>query len=137
MNLNIASLIVDSKTMTFDHPDHKGFAVTLNYTSKTRMAEIRKECVETRYDAKLGYPVQELDQEKWISAFSKEVIRGWEGLTMDILAQLMLIDETGSKGDDLIGYTEDNALLLITRSTSFDNWVNSCLSDLNNFRSSK
>jgi len=134
MKLDIASLVLDSKAVTFDYPDMKGFSVDLNYVSKTKMNDLRKSCMITKYDTKLGIPVQNLDNELWIPAFCKEVIKGWKGLTLGYLAQLLLIDEAGLDLTEEVEYSVENAVTLLTKSTAFDNWVNSCLTDISNFR---
>lgn len=134
MNLNIANLIVDSRSMTFEYPGMPEFKVELAYVAKTRLAEIRKNCLKTSYDTSLGIPTQELDQEKWTSDFCAEIIKGWSGFTVGHLATLLLIDEEGLDLAEEVPFNLENAVTLLNRSTAFDGWVNSRISDLNNFR---
>lgn len=134
MKMNIAALVLESKSVTFDHPIYEGFSVELNYLSKTKMASLRKQCVETKFDPNLGVPSQVLNQEEFNKTFCTEVIKSWKGLTVGYLASMLLIDETGLALEDEVSYSTENAVTLLTQSTAFDDWVNSCLSDLNNFR---
>ncbi|CAM0079554.1 hypothetical protein VPHD51_0012 [Vibrio phage D51] len=133
--LNIASLVLDHKSMEFPFSDDDGFIVELTYTTAEKYAEIRKECATTKLDPQSGYPVETIDQEKWNTEFCKQTITGWKGLTYGTLATLMLIDE--SKIEDLdaeVEYTVDNAELLLKHSKVFDQWVNSRISNLQLFR---
>ena len=138
MKLNIAALILDSKTVEFDYPGHEGFKVELTHMSTGKLAEIRKDCVKTIYNTQMGVPVQELDQEKWLTAFTKAVIVGWKGFTYAMLAEMLLIDESAIEDlDATVEYSVDNAVTLISKCSQFDGWVNNCLNDINNFRNSK
>lgn len=134
MNLNIASLVLDSKSMTFEYPGMDGFSVELAYLSKTKIAELRKSCEKVKYDTNLQIPVPSIDEEKWLEVFCKEVIRNWEGFKVKHLVNLILIDEEGLDLEEEVPYNLENAVALLTKSPAFDGWVNSRISDLGNFR---
>lgn len=133
--INIASLVLDHKSMKFPFTEEGGFEVELTYTTTERYAEIRNGCMTTKLDPVSGYPMETTDQEKWNTEFCKQTITGWSGLTYGILATLMLIDE--SRIEDLdaeVEYSIDNAELLLKHSKAFDTWVNSKISNLQLFR---
>ncbi|AXQ66756.1 hypothetical protein HOT95_gp131 [Vibrio phage vB_VpS_PG07] len=134
MSLNLANIILDTKTMTFDHPEFEGLTITLTYNSKSRLSELRKSCLETKYDPSVGAPIQKLNIEKWNEVFCKEVISTWSGFKYKYLAQMLLINESAVELEDELEFTVENATTLLTQSNTFDSWVNSCLADLNNFR---
>lgn len=133
--LALAALILESKTMEFDFPGYDGFSVELTYTTAEKYAELRNECMVTKLDKLTGYPVQELDLDKWNEVFCKQIITSWTGLKYSYLASMMLLNEDLIEDMDAeVEYDTDNAQLLLKHSKAFDTWVKERMSDLNNFR---
>lgn len=133
--LNFAALVLDSKTVEFEFPAMAGFKVQITYTTAEKYASLRKECVTTKLDPHSGYPVESIDQEKWNSAFCKQTISGWKGLTYDHLASMILLDESAIEDmTEEVEYSEEGAEMLLKHSKAFDAWVRERMSDLNNFR---
>ena len=133
--LNIASLVLNHKSMKFPFSNDENFVVELTYTTAEKYAAIRKECMTTQLDPQSGYPVEVTDQDKWNTEFCKQTITGWTGLTYGTLATLMLIDESMVEDTEAeVEYSVDNAELLLKHSKVFDQWVNSRISNLQLFR---
>lgn len=133
--LNIASLVLDHKSMEFPFKGAEGFKVTLNYTTAEKYAAIRKECVTTKLDEDSGYPVEVVDPDKWSHEFCKQTVTSWTGLTYGILASIMLINESAIEDlDEEVEYTVENAEMLLKHSKEFDTWVNSKITNLQFFR---
>ncbi len=133
--LNFASLVLDAKTVEFDFPSMEGFKVKITYTTAEKYASLRKECVTTKLDPNTGYPMESVDQEKWNSAFCKQTISGWTGLTYEFLATMILLDESAIEDmSEEVEYSEEGAETLLKHSKAFDAWVKERMSDLNNFR---
>ena len=78
--------------------------------------------------------MEELDEEKFITEFSKAVIKSWKGLTLENLETLILIDTEGKDLEETLPYTKENAEVLVSSSTEFDTWLNEVVFDLDNFR---
>ena len=72
--------------------------------------------------------------DKFVTEFTKAVVKGWKGLTLEHLETLLLIDMTGKDGSEELDYTSDNAETLVSSSTEFDTWLNEVVFDLDNFR---
>ena len=56
---------------------------------------------------------EELDEEKFVSEFSRAVIKNWKGLTLAHLETLLLVDIEGKDADSELEYNEDNAESII------------------------
>lgn len=132
--INIANVVLRSKDTEFTFPGIADLKVTIRYNTAERLTELRKECVRTIIDPVHSVPVEDLDMDKWNSIFSAHTIVGWSGLTWGILAELMLIDESQVKSDDIIEYSTENAAAILAGSKTFDAWVSNCLKDISNFR---
>ena len=64
----------------------------------------------------------------------KSTVKGWKGLQIGFLEDLLLVDLKGQDPETELEYTEENALLLVENSSEFDNWLNEVVFDLENFR---
>ena len=53
----------------------------------------------------------------FLEAYTKKAIRGWKGLRMKHLPNLLPVDLTGANLEEVIPYTEEEALDLIKSST--------------------
>ena len=71
----------------------------------------------------------------FIDEFTKATVKGWKGLKLGYLEDLVLVDLKGQDKEAELPYDLDNAKHLVENSTEFDNWLNDVVFDLDNFRS--
>ena len=75
-----------------------------------------------------------LDEEKFVEYFTQSTIRNWKGLTLENLESLILIETEGKDMSQELGFSADNAQILVAQSAEFDTWLNEVVFDLDNFR---
>lgn len=74
---------------------------------------------------------EEIDNDKFTSEYANEVIKGWSGLTVKVLADLMVLDlKPGTDLNELIEYSPDDAIELMKNSTLFDGFIGSKINDI-------
>ena len=134
--MELKSLLVDTKTAWVDFPGLEGFEVELANLSRKEMVNLRKRCTTNKFDRKTRMFNEELDEGKFIKEFSMATVKGWKGLKLKYLEELILVDLAGQDTEKEMPYTQDNAEVLVENSTEFDNWLNEVVFDLENFRSS-
>ena len=133
--MELKSLLVDTKTAWVDFPGLEGFEVELANLSRKEMVNLRKRCTTNKFDRKTRMFNEELDEAKFIKEFSTVTVKGWIGLKLKYLEELILVDLAGQDTEKEMPYTQDNAEVLVENSTEFDNWLNEVVFDLENFRS--
>ena len=133
--MQLKELMIDTKSAWVDFPGLKGFSVEVVNLSRKELTNLRKSCITTRFDRKTRQPVEDLDEDKFVSKFSEATIKNWKGLTLENLETLILIDTTGKDMSEELDYSVDNAEILVSSSTEFDSWLNEIVFDLGNFRS--
>ena len=126
--------MVDTKAVWIDFPGLKGFEVEVANLSRKELNGLRKKCTTTKFDRKTRQAIEELDEEKFVTEFSKSVIKNWKGLTLAHLETLLLVDISGQDPSKELEFNEDNAETLVSSSTEFDTWLNEVVFDLDNFR---
>ena len=126
--------MVDSKSVWIDFAGLEGFSVEVANLSRKELTSLRKRCTEQKFDRKTRQLIEELNDEKFISEFSRSVVKGWKGLSLKHLETLLLIDMGSEDPNSELEYTEDNAETLVSSSTEFDTWLNEVVFDLDNFR---
>tara|TARA_B110000211_G_C13760897_1_gene413098 strand:+ start:44 stop:448 length:405 start_codon:yes stop_codon:yes gene_type:complete len=132
--MNLKDLSIETKSVSVPFAALPGFNVTIGYMSKPVTRRLAKEATESKMDGG-GNIISDFNNETFMEAFCKESVKGWEGLTYAMAAQLLLLDE--DKIDDLnkeVVFSHDNALHLLKESTIFDNWINERVNDLSTFR---
>ena len=130
--MDLQSLLLPEKVVTFDFPGCEGFKIDLAFLSKESNQSIFKKCRKTKFDTKTRQPIEEFDEDKFLELYVEAIIKGWTGFKVKHLSELVLVD-VGNDPDAEIDYTPENALALMKSSTIFDNWVSEVLSDLSNF----
>src|SRR5210317_667358 len=135
--VSLASLITPSKTVSIDFPGFNGTTVDLCYLGREELVKLRKKCVTTKFDKKSRQPIEELDEERFLTEYCKAVIKGWSGLKYRYLEELLLVDISSLDPEDELPYTQDNAELLMKNSGTFDTWVTEVVADLENFTGNK
>ena len=132
--MDLKKLMVDTKAVWIDFPGLKGFEVEVANLSRKELTGLRKKCTTTKFDRKTRQAIEDLDEEKFITEFSRAVIKNWKGLTLEHLETLILVDIDDQDPKSELEFTSDNAETLVSSSSEFDTWLNEVVFDLDNFR---
>jgi len=132
--MQLKNLIIDSKSAWVDFPGMPGFSVQVVNLSRKELTGLRKKCTIQKFDRKTRAAVETLDEDKFVTYFSRACIKNWKGLTLEHLETLLLIDTAGKDLSEELPFTTDNAEILVGQSTEFDSWLNEVVFDLDNFR---
>lgn len=132
--MNLSELMVDTKSAWVEYPAYEGFEIELVNLSRPELTALRKRCVSTKFDKATRKPVEELNEEKFISEFTKATIKNWRGFKLKYLEDFMLVDLSKVDPEQELEFSHENAKLLVTNSAEFDTWVNDTVFDLENFR---
>ena len=133
--MDLKSLLVDSKTTWAEFPGLDGFEVELANLSRKELVNLRKKCTTNKFNRKTRAFEESLDDEKFVKEFTESTVKGWKGLKLSYLEDLILVDLSGQDPNTEMDYTPDNAQVLVENSSEFDNWLNEVVFDLENFRS--
>ena len=133
--MDLKSLLVNSKTTWVEFPGLDGFEVELANLSRKELLALRKRCTQNKFNRKTRAFEESLDDDKFVKEFTSATVKGWKGLKLAYLEDLLLVDITGKNSDEELPYNSDNAEQLVENSSEFDNWLNEVVFDLENFRS--
>jgi len=135
--MELKSLLVDSKTTWVEFPGLDGFEVELANLSRKELVNLRKRCVQNKFNRKTRAFEESLDENKFVKEFTNSTVKGWKGLKLEFLEDLLLVDLKGQDPSQELEYSVDNAESLVENSSEFDNWLNEVVFDLENFRTKK
>ena len=135
--MDLKSLLVDSKTTWVEFPGLDGFEVELANLSRKELIALRKRCTQNKFNRKTRAFEEVLDDDKFVIEFTSATVKGWKGLKLKFLEDLVLVDIKGEDPEKELPFDEPNAQLLVENSNEFDNWLNEVVFDLENFRSSE
>ena len=133
--MELKSLLVDSKTTWVEFPGLDGFEVELANLSRKELVALRKRCTQNKFNRKTRQFEEQLDDNKFVKEFTEATVRGWKGLKLKYLEDLVLVDLKGNDPDKELPFDMTNATELVENSAEFDNWLNEVVFDLENFRS--
>jgi len=137
-SVSLSSLLSPSKTVRFDYPGFSGFSVDLCFLSREELVKLRKRAVINKLNRKTRQQEEILDDDKFLEEYVKAVIKGWTGLKLSYLEELLLVDVSGlASGVTELAYTQENAETLMRNSVDFDAWVVETIGELANFTKSK
>ena len=128
---------MDSKTTWVEFPGLDGFEVELANLSRKELVNLRKRCTQNKFNRKTRAFEESLDDTKFVKEFTASTVKGWKGLKLGYLEDLLLVDLNGQDIETQLDFTMDNAMQLVENSSEFDNWLNEVVFDLENFRSKK
>jgi len=135
--MDLKSLIVEKTEMEVEHPILEGFYVTVSFISKEKMRKLLERATTTKYNKRSHKPEEEVDNDLFLSLYSKELIKGWKGLKYAYLSELLPVDLSSVEDKEkALAYTPENALDLLKNSTDFDSWLSSVVSDISTFNKS-
>ena len=135
--MELKSLLVDSKTTWVEFPGLDGFEVELANLSRKELIALRKRCTSNKFNRKTRAFEEVLDDDKFIKEFTNATVKGWKGLKLAYLEDLVLVELGSNDPDKEMDYNSDNAQVLVENSNEFDNWLNEVVFDLEHFRSAE
>ena len=135
--MELKSLLVDTKTTWVEFPGLDGFEVELANLSRKELVALRKRCTQNKFNRKTRAFEEVLDDEKFVKEFTSATVKGWKGLKLKYLEDLVLVDISGQDPDKALNYTDENAQQLVENSSEFDNWLNEVVFDLEHFRTTE
>ena len=133
----IQNLIAAETISEVEYPDIEGFFIKIAYLNREDLVKIRNASLKYAFNKRTRQREEEIDNDKFLEAYTKKAIRGWKGLKMKDLPNLLPVDLSSSKLDETIPYSEEEALFLIKNSSLFDQFVTDCMSDLETFSTKK
>jgi hypothetical protein len=132
--ISLKSLLVPSKTIEVEYPGFSGFKLQINYISRDNLINLRKKSTKTTFK---GRQTQEdFNEDLFLELYVDAAIRGWSGLKFKYVDLLAPVDVSKFDPEDELGYSKENALMLIKNSTDFDSFVSERVNDLGNFATS-
>ena len=132
--MDLKQLVVDTKSVWIDFSGLDGFSVEVANLSRKELTGLRKRCTTSKFNRKSRQIEETLDEEKFVTLFTKASVKNWKGLTLEHLETLILIDIGDKDKNTEVEYSEENAEVLVGSSTEFDTWLNEVVFDLDNFR---
>ena len=136
--VSLKSLMTPSKTVEFDYPGCIGFKVQLCYLAREELIKLRTRCVTQVFNKKTRSYQEELDDDKFLTEYTKAVVKGWNGFQLSYAKNMLLLgDLTPEQETQELEFTQDNVEVLMKNSNDFDTWVTEQVGDLENFTQSK
>jgi hypothetical protein len=133
----LKKLMVDTKSAWTSYPGISDWEIEIANLSRPELMRLRQSCMYQKMDRKLRVPIETLDEEKFVEKFTAATIKGWKGLKVKHLEDLLLVDIAGQDPEQDIPYTPEDAKELVKNSSEFDNWLNDAVFDLDNFRTER
>lgn len=134
--MDLKSMLLPEKVVSFDFPGCEGLKFDLAFLSKESNQALYKKCQRPKIDLRTRQTTEEIDDELFLQLYVKAIIKGWSGLKMKYLKELVLVEVKEEDEEKLLPYTDENALDLMKNSTVFDTWISGVITDLGNFMSS-
>jgi len=133
--ISIKSIKLNTKTIDLNFPEYPTFVVQIGYLSTELSRKMYKESYVTKLDPESGVPFEEVDNNVFAEQFCRHAIKGWSGLTYEILSNLMLIEIPDDVDPSVeIDYSPENALALYLESVALNRWVTMSCKSLTKFR---
>ena len=136
--VSLKSLMTPSKTVEFDYPGFEGLKVSLCYLAREELVKLRNRCVTQTFNRKTRSYEETMDDDKFVSEYTKAVIKGWKGFKLGFAKELLLLgDLTAEQEEQELDFSQENIEVLMKNSGDFDSWVTEMVGDLENFIKSK
>ncbi len=118
--------------------DFKGVRFTVRYISRQQLFTMAQQCQVLAYDKTSKKQTVRLDLPKMTRMLAEAIIVGWEGLTLDTLQNLMVLDgvadltEEQLKAD--IQFSADTMQELLLNVNGLDDFLQEVATDPSHFR---
>ena len=136
--VSLKSLMTPTKTVEFDYTGCEGFKVKLCYLAREELIKLRNRCVNQVFNKKTRSYEEEMDNERFLTEYTKAVIKGWSGFKLGYAKNMLLLgDMSPEQEQQELDFSQENIEVLMKNSGDFDNWVTEQVGELENFTQSK
>ena len=135
--VSLKTLMKPSMTVSIEFPGMQGFCVELCYLAREELLALRKKCLNKKFNRSTHQAEEILDEDKFLAEYVNAVIKGWSGLKLSYLEELLLVDTEGMDPNSELPYSQEEAEILMKNSADFDTWVTDTLGELENFTKNK
>lgn len=129
----IKNLKVEEKTISVEYPDIDGFYIDIAYVSREKLVKLRNRCISYKFNKNTRQREETLDQDKFLKEYTKEAIKGWSGLKIKHLPELLAVNISGQNPEKLVTYSEEEAYALVSSSNLFDQFITDSMNDISIF----
>lgn len=129
-------MVKDTSTWV-EFPDIDGFNVNLRFVSREDLLKIRNASLTYKFNKRTRQREEEVDSVKFLENYAQHAIAGWTGLKIKHLPALLPVDITGMNPEELVDYSEEDAIDLLKNSPIFDQFVTDTLNDFEQFSLNK
>ena len=126
-------LVTGDKTIDVEFPELDGFVVTISYVPREDLLKIRNQALVYKFNKRTRQREEEVDNDKFVEAYSERVIKGWKGLKVKHLPKLLPVDISNMNSEDDIPYSGEEALDLLKNSSIFDQFITDTVNDIEKF----
>lgn len=133
--MDLAKMIIPSKTCWADYPGMEGFSVQLAHLTRDELMKIRKKSITLKPNRQRSME-EDVDSDLFQSLYIGAVIKDWKGLKYKYLPKFVPTDISAEDPEDELEYTQGNAEVLMKNASGFDTWVSTMLEDVENFTQS-
>lgn len=133
--MELKNLITKERIISTEYPDPEleGFVIDIAYVPREELQKIRQKCLVTKFDKKTRQPTESVDDKLFLKLYTEKVLRGWKGLKLKYLKELLPVDLGSANPEMELEFTVENALELMQNSTVFDTWLTGVINDISFF----
>lgn len=133
----IKNLIADQSSVWVEYPDIDGFEVNLQYLTREDLMKIRNASLTYKFNKRTRQREEEIDNDRFLENYAERAIINWKGLKVKHMPALMPVDISGIDGEDVIEYSNEDAIELLKNSTVFDQFITDTMNDFEQFSKKK
>ena len=133
----IKNLIAEKSSVWVEYPDIDGFELNLKYLTREDLMKIRNASLTYKFNKRTRQREEEIDNDRFLEHYAEKAILGWKGLKVKHMPALMPVDISGIDGEDVIEYSNEDAIELLKNSTVFDQFVTDTMNDFEQFSKKK
>jgi len=133
----ISSLMATETVVDVEFPDIEGFVISLVYLTREDLLKIRNASLSFKFNKRTRQREEEIDNDKFLAAYTERAIRDWRGLKVKHLPHLLPVDISSMDGEDNIDYSLEEAIDLVRNSTVFDQFITDTMNEFEQFSITK
>jgi hypothetical protein len=135
--ISLKTLMKPSMTVSIEFPGMPGWELDICYLAREELLSLRKKCLSKKFNRSTHQAEETLDEDKFLTEYVNAVIKGWKGLKLSYLEELLLVDTGDLDPNTELPFSQEEAEILMKNSSSFDTWITDTLADLENFTKNK
>ena len=124
---------INTKNIDVEFPRFKSWKLQMCYVPREELTAIRNDAASMAFNTISRQKEEKVDTDKFMDVYVRKAVKGWTGLTYEMVMKLVPVELDESDLTKEIPYSHEDAMWLVKNSSEFDTFISETMNQVDLF----